>query len=65
VFEREPEITEALLELENVVLTPHLGSATSQTREDMGLLAVAALRSVLLEGREPPNLVRRSRCSIP
>ena len=65
VFEREPEITEALLDLENVVLTPHLGSATSQTREAMGLLAVAALRSLLIENREPPNLVRRSRCSIP
>ena len=58
MFEREPEITDELLELENVVLTPHLGSATRQTREEMGLLAVSALRSVLIEGREPPNLVR-------
>lgn len=65
VFEREPEITEALIDLENVVLTPHLGSATRQTREAMGLLAVSALRSLLIENREPPNLVRRSRCSIP
>ena len=37
VFEREPEITEALLTMENVVLLPHLGSATIETREAMGM----------------------------
>jgi lactate dehydrogenase-like 2-hydroxyacid dehydrogenase len=57
VFEREPEVTEALLGFENVVLTPHLGSATRETRVQMGLLAVAALRAVLLEDRTPPNIV--------
>ena len=57
VFEREPEVTEALLSMENVVLTPHLGSATRRTREAMGLLAVDALRAVLLEGRRPQNAV--------
>jgi glyoxylate reductase len=57
VFEREPEVAEALLGFENVVLTPHLGSATRETREQMGLLAVSALRAVLLEGRTPPNTV--------
>lgn len=55
VFEREPEVTEALLGLENVVLTPHLGSATLQTREAMGMLCVEALRAVLLENRAPSN----------
>jgi glyoxylate reductase len=55
VFEREPEVTEALLGLENVVLTPHLGSATQETREAMGMLCVDALRAVLLEGRAPAN----------
>jgi len=59
VFEREPEVTEALLAMENVVLTPHLGSATRRTREAMGLLAVSALRAVLLEGRRPDNAVGR------
>jgi lactate dehydrogenase-like 2-hydroxyacid dehydrogenase len=39
------------------VLTPHLGSATRETRVQMGLLAVAALRAVLLEDRTPPNIV--------
>lgn len=57
VFEREPHVSEELLELDNVVLTPHLGSATHETREAMGLLAVSALRAVLLEGRRPPNTV--------
>jgi glyoxylate reductase len=55
VFEREPEVTEELLELENVVLAPHLGSATLETREAMGMLCVDALRAVLLENRSPSN----------
>ena len=55
VFEREPEVTEELLSLENVVLVPHLGSATRETREAMGMLCVEALRAVLLEGRVPAN----------
>ncbi len=55
VFEREPEVTAELLMLENVVLTPHLGSATLETREAMGMLCVQALRAVLLEHRTPAN----------
>jgi glyoxylate reductase len=55
VYEREPEITAGLLELERVVLTPHLGSATREAREGMGMLCVEALRAVLLEGRVPEN----------
>jgi len=57
VFEREPEVSEALLTMENVVLTPHLGSATEATREAMGRLCVSALRAVLIEGTDPPNRV--------
>ena len=57
VFEREPEVEEGLLSLENVVLTPHLGSATRDTRVAMGMLCVEALRAVLLEGRRPTNAV--------
>jgi glyoxylate reductase len=55
VFEREPEVEERLLSLENVVLTPHLGSATLETREAMGMLCVKALRAVLLEHSVPAN----------
>jgi lactate dehydrogenase-like 2-hydroxyacid dehydrogenase len=44
VFEREPQVTEALLTLENVVLLPHLGSATTETRVAMGMRALENLR---------------------
>ena len=57
VYEREPDVEESLLGMENVVLTPHLGSATRDTRIAMGMLAVEALRAVLLEGRRPANAV--------
>jgi glyoxylate reductase len=55
VFEREPDVAEELLALENVVLVPHLGSATLETREAMGMLCVEALRAVLVEHRAPAN----------
>jgi glyoxylate reductase len=57
VFEHEPDVHPGLLELENVVLVPHLGSATLETREAMGMLCVEALRAVLLQGRIPENAV--------
>jgi lactate dehydrogenase-like 2-hydroxyacid dehydrogenase len=44
VFEREPEVTRALLGMENVVLLPHLGSATTETRVAMGMRALENLR---------------------
>jgi lactate dehydrogenase-like 2-hydroxyacid dehydrogenase len=44
VFEREPQVTEGLLALENVVLLPHLGSATTETRVAMGMRALENLR---------------------
>jgi glyoxylate reductase len=57
VYEREPEVTESLLALENVVLAPHLGSNVREVRIAMGMLCVDALRAVLLEGRRPANAV--------
>jgi glyoxylate reductase len=57
VFEREPEVFEELLDLENVVLVPHLGSATTETREAMGMLCLSALAAVLLDRRCPENAV--------
>ncbi|MEM9145498.1 MAG: D-glycerate dehydrogenase [Pseudomonadota bacterium] len=56
VFEREPTITEALKGMTNVCLLPHLGSATTETREAMGMTVVANLIAYF-EGREPPNRV--------
>ncbi|MBM7808916.1 lactate dehydrogenase-like 2-hydroxyacid dehydrogenase [Geodermatophilus bullaregiensis] len=52
VFEDEPAVDPRLLELEQVVLTPHLGSAASVTRSEMCRLAVANAAAVLA-GRPP------------
>ena len=52
VFADEPEVPSELLELPNVVLTPHIGSATRQTREAMTRLAVDNI--LALERGEPP-----------
>jgi glyoxylate reductase len=52
VFEREPEIDPGLRGLENVVLIPHLGSATIETRTAMGLLA--AQNAVAVLAGKPP-----------
>ncbi len=57
VYEHEPHVNDGLLGLDNVVLAPHLGSATRDTRVAMGMLCVDALRAVLLEGRTPGNAV--------
>jgi lactate dehydrogenase-like 2-hydroxyacid dehydrogenase len=40
VFEKEPAVTAGLLTMENVVLLPHLGSATMETRKAMGMRVV-------------------------
>lgn len=47
VFEKEPELAPGLSELENVVLVPHLGSATLWTRVGMGTLAAANVAGIL------------------
>jgi len=52
VFENEPEVHPDLLELDNVVLLPHLGSATIETRTAMGELAARNVVSVLT-GKPP------------
>jgi glyoxylate reductase len=56
VFEREPEVHPGLLELDNAVAIPHLGSATVETRIAMGLLAADNLIAAL-EGKRPPTLL--------
>ena len=57
VFEKEPiDQDDPLLELDNVVLTPHIGSASVETRKKMAMMAAENLVSVL-RGVEPPNLV--------
>lgn len=56
VFEFEPKITPELLQLDNVILTPHIASATEETRSKMSDLAATNIIEAL-EGRTPPNLV--------
>lgn len=57
VYEFEPEVSRELLTMDNVVLTPHVASATRDTRRAMLQLCIDALRAVLLEGRAPANTV--------
>ena len=56
VYVHEPNVPEALLSLPNVVLQPHVGSATRATREAATAELVANIEAVL-DRREPPNLV--------
>jgi glyoxylate reductase len=56
VFEREPEVHPRLLELENVVVIPHLGSATVDTRDAMGQVVVDNVFAAL-DGSRPPTLL--------
>lgn len=56
VFEREPKIPHELLDSDNLVLLPHLGSATRETREAMGYRVMENL-SDFFEGRQPRDRV--------
>ncbi len=56
VYEAEPKVHPGLLELENVVLLPHLGSATIEARTAMGM-RVADNLAAFFEGREPPDRI--------
>ncbi len=57
VYEQEPAIHPALAELKQVVLLPHLGSATLHARVHMGLVCLKNIQAVL-EGRSAPNQVQ-------
>lgn len=56
VYENEPEVTKELLDMRNVVLTPHIGSATRETRDKMAIM-VAENCTAALRGERPPHLV--------
>ncbi|HTK08446.1 MAG TPA: D-glycerate dehydrogenase [Ktedonobacteraceae bacterium] len=56
VFEREPLVEEALLRMEQVVLVPHIGSASQQTRTNMALMAARNI-AAHIRGIQPPNLI--------
>lgn len=56
VYEQEPNVTPALLQMQNVTLLPHLGTAVEQVRRDMGMMALDNLIA-FQEGRPLPNPV--------
>ena len=56
VFEHEPHVPQALRDLPNTALLPHLGTAVTEVREAMGLMAVQNL-AAFFNGETPPNLV--------
>ncbi len=56
VYEEEPKLKPGLAELDNVVLAPHLGSATVETRTKMSLMAAENIIAVLHK-KKPPNCV--------
>ncbi len=56
VYEAEPHVPERLRTMENVVLLPHLGSATEETRTAMGMKVVDNI-TAFFAGREPPDRV--------
>lgn len=58
VYEYEPRVSEGLLALDNVVLAPHLGSATVQTRRAMALRCWHNIEAVL-QGQKPPHAVNQ------
>ncbi|MFV9568695.1 phosphoglycerate dehydrogenase [Thermoanaerobacter mathranii] len=60
VFEIEPPIDSKLLELDNIILTPHCGASTKDATDRMGIMAVEGLISVL-EGMEPKYLYKRQK----
>lgn len=57
VFEHEPDPHPELLQMENVILTPHIASATQAARLDMGKIAVTNILAVFAD-QTPPNLVK-------
>ena len=56
VYEHEPKVTPALVNMPNVVLTPHLGSAVYELREGMAHVVTDNVIAVI-EGKRPPNLI--------
>jgi glyoxylate reductase len=56
VYEREPAVHPGLIQLPNVVLAPHIASATTRTRSEMSAMAARNMATAVRGGR-PPNLV--------
>ena len=63
VFENEPQVEPELLTMNNVVLTPHLGSGVMEVRETLAHIVVDNLMAIL-DGRRPSNCVNPEVCVI-
>jgi len=61
VFEHEPHVPQTLRELDNVVMVPHIGSASVATRDKMAVMAAQNLVAAL-RGERPPHLVNPEVC---
>ena len=57
VWEAEPNLTPGLTDLDNIIITPHIASATEETRQKMGELAAKNIIEVL-EGRAPVTPIK-------
>lgn len=57
VFEFEPRLVQGLAKLDNIILTPHIASATEETRNKMAILAAQNIIASLSE-KTPPNLIK-------
>ncbi len=56
VYEDEPKLSDGLIELDNVILLPHIGSATIETRTKMAIMAATNIISYF-KGQKPPNII--------
>jgi len=58
VYENEPKLIDGLIDCDNVVLTPHIASASVETRTNMGFIAVKNAIAIW-QGKIPPQIVNR------
>jgi len=58
VFDGEPKVDPRYFAIENAFILPHMGSATIETRNAMGFRAIENLKTMLIDGQEPPHRVR-------
>ena len=56
VYEFEPKVADGLMDIENVIMTPHIASSTVEARNDMAILAAQNIINTL-EGGKPKDLV--------
>ena len=59
VFEHEPQVSQKLLDSKNVVLLPHISSATKESRMDMGERVIKNI-DIFLSGSPPPDLIKKN-----